>query len=123
MHLGKMCCMLVLQWNVNGHNEIVQNDQIPQDSFGEMCWVIVVNGEGHGMDKKDVYTSEPNGLIPVQKNGKAPSYKFEKKEKTGAYKFTRGINLKAGDTKASVSKLLVEMKEAAAVKNGKFYIG
>lgn len=110
--------------DANGHIEI-EKDQDPQDSFDGMHWVIVVNGEGLGVDKKDVYTTEHNVMVPVEEIGKALGYKVEKNEKTGAYEFTRAakwIALKEGDTKASVGKMLVELKEAAAVKNGKLYM-
>ncbi|MDT8975711.1 copper amine oxidase N-terminal domain-containing protein [Paenibacillus sp. chi10] len=110
--------------DANGHIEI-EKDQDPQDSFDGMHWVIVVNGEGLGVDKKDVYTTEHNVMVPVEEIGKALGYKVEKNEKTGAYEFSRAakwIALKEGDTKASVGKMLVELKEAAAVKNGKLYM-
>ncbi|WP_155987280.1 stalk domain-containing protein [Paenibacillus sp. UNC217MF] len=110
--------------DANGHIEI-ENDQDPQDSFDGMHWVIVVNGEGLGVDKKDVYTTEHNVMVPVEEIGKALGYKVEKNEKTGAYEFSRAakwIALKEGDTKASAGKMLVELKEAAAVKNGKLYM-
>ncbi|WP_268627155.1 copper amine oxidase N-terminal domain-containing protein [Paenibacillus alvei] len=110
--------------DANGHIEI-EKDQDPQDSFDGMHWVIVVNGEGLGVDKKDVYTTEHNVMVPIEEIGKALGYKVEKNEKTGAYEFSRAakwIALKEGDTKASVGKMLVELKEAAAVKNGKLYM-
>ncbi|MGG4196442.1 copper amine oxidase N-terminal domain-containing protein [Paenibacillus jamilae] len=109
--------------DANGLIEIERQD--PQDSFDGMHWVIVVNGEGLGVDKKDVYTTEHNVMVPVEEIGKALGYKVEKNEKTGAYEFSRAakwIALKEGDTKASVGKMLVELKEAAAVKNGKLYM-
>jgi len=110
--------------DANGLIEI-EKDQDPQDSFDGMHWVIVVNGEGLGVDKKDVYTTEHNVMVPIEEIGKALGYKVEKNEKTGAYEFSRAakwIALKEGDTKASVGKMLVELKEAAAVKNGKLYM-
>lgn len=111
--------------DANGHIDILQIDQTPQDSFGGMHWVLVVNGEGLGIDSKDIYTTEHNVMVPVEEIGKALGYMVEKNEKTNAYEFTRAakwISLKEGDTKASVGKMFVELKEAAAVKNGKLYM-
>jgi len=100
-------------------------NQVPQDSFGGMHWVLVVNGEGLGEVAKEVFTTEHNVMVPIEEIGKALGYKLEKNEKTGAYEFMRGarwIALKEGDKRASVAKMFVELKEAPVVKNGKLFM-
>lgn len=111
--------------DANGHIDIVQTDQIPQDSFGGMHWVLVVNGEGLGEISKEVFTTEHNVMVPIEEISKALGYKVEKNEKTGAYEFMRGarwIALKEGDKNAAVARMLVELKEAPVVKNGKLFM-
>ncbi|WGU96148.1 copper amine oxidase N-terminal domain-containing protein [Paenibacillus dendritiformis] len=100
-------------------------DQLPEDSFGGMHWVIVVNGEGIGVPSEDVFTTEDDVMVPAGAIGKALGYTVEQNKDTGAYEFVRGakwIALKEGGTTAAVGKMNVELKTAPIVKDGKLYL-
>ncbi|MBN3522574.1 copper amine oxidase N-terminal domain-containing protein [Paenibacillus apiarius] len=100
-------------------------EQIPQDSFGGMHWVIVVNGEGIGVKPDEVYTTEDDVMVPVEAIGKALGYAVGKNADTGAYEFVRGakwIALKEGEKNAAVGKMNVELKTAPVVKEGTLYV-
>lgn len=100
-------------------------DQLPQDSFGGMHWVIVVNGEGIGVPSEDVFTTEEDVMVPAEAIGKALGYAVEHNKDTGAYEFVRGatwIALKEGGTTAAVGNLNVELKTAPLVKDGTLYL-
>ncbi|MCE5171161.1 copper amine oxidase N-terminal domain-containing protein [Paenibacillus profundus] len=102
-----------------------QSEQIPQDSFGGMHWVIVVNGEGIGVKSDEVYTTEDSVMVPVEAIGQALGYTVERNTDTGAYEFVRGakwIALKEGEKNAAVGKMNVELKTAPVVKDGALYV-
>lgn len=100
-------------------------EQIPQDSFGGMHWVIVVNGEGIGVPTEDVCTTEDDVMVPAEPVGKALGYTVEYNKDTGAYEFVRGakwIALQEGKTSAAVGKMNVELNTAPIIKEGKLYL-
>ncbi|WP_374016343.1 stalk domain-containing protein [Paenibacillus thiaminolyticus] len=100
-------------------------EQIPQDSFGGMHWVIVVNGEGIGVPTEDVFTTEDDVMVPAEAIGKALGYTVEHNKDTGAYEFLRGakwIALQEGRMSAAVGKMGVELNTAPIVKDGKLYL-
>ena len=99
-------------------------EQIPQDSFGGMHWVIVVNGESIGVPTEDVFTTEDDVMVPAEAIGKALGYTVEYNKDTGAYEIVRGakwIALKEGGTAAAVGNMNVELNAAPIIKDGKLY--
>lgn len=113
---------------LNEHGDITiqsRPEQLPEDSFGGMHWVIVVNGDGIGVPSEDVFTTEDDVMVPAEAIGKALGYTVEHNTDTGAYEFVRGakwIALKEGGTTAAVGKMNVELKTAPIVKDGKLHI-
>lgn len=116
----------VLKANVSASEEtlsISQIDQQPQDSFGGMHWVLVVDGEGMGDPRPHV--DGDHVMIPLKPVVEALGYKYSWNEETQTAEVSKGAqwtSVKVGEDSYSFAKMAIKLGKAPTLKDGNLFV-
>ncbi|WP_409344021.1 copper amine oxidase N-terminal domain-containing protein [Paenibacillus sp. MBLB4367] len=116
----------VLKANVTvteGTLSISRTDQKPQDSFGGMHWVLVVNGKGLGEPRP--YEDGEHVMIPLKPVAEALGYTYGWNEETQTAELSKGAqwtSVKVGEDRYSFAKMLITLGKAPSLKDGSLFV-
>jgi hypothetical protein len=99
---------------------------IPQDSYGGLKFILVINGKGFSPEENPLYTGANNEImVPIRVAAEALGYELTWKQDTQSLELVKGnqwLSMQIGQDKYSFAKMLVPLGAAPELKNEKTYV-
>ncbi|SCW64418.1 Copper amine oxidase N-terminal domain-containing protein [Paenibacillus tianmuensis] len=98
----------------------------PQDSYGGLKFVLVIDGKGFSPEENPIYVGAKNQImVPIRAAAEALGYKLTWKQDTQSLELVQGnqwLTLQIGQDKYSFAKMLVPLEAAPELTNEKTYV-
>ncbi|TMV49098.1 copper amine oxidase N-terminal domain-containing protein [Paenibacillus mesophilus] len=99
---------------------------IPQDSYGGLKFILVVNGKGFSPEANPLYIGAGNEImVPIRVASEALGYQLTWTQDTQSLELVKEnqrLSLQIGEDKYSFAKMLVPLGAAPELKNEKTYV-
>ncbi len=99
---------------------------LPQDSYGGLKFVLVIDGKGFSPEENPIYTGAKNEImIPIRAAAEALGYQLTWKPDTQSLELVQGnqwLTLQIGQNQYGLAKMLVPLEVAPELTNEKTYV-